>query len=437
MMRYAHDLKSPITMLHMLGIILPILGLVILPLISALITNVSAMTKMIIFVLFYNIFLPIAVFAYGMSLLSKRPTGYGESEVKISNKGGPFFLAFLILLLFLVIGLSPIYLHSQGIDFEIVGFGKFIDYRGNSGPYGTGALMLSLFIPFGIALALGIYYKLITKNLIKMRNETIKLEKEFGSSLFQLGNRVGDGIPTELAFSNVAETMGGTPTGNFFRLVYRNISELGMSIKEAIFSHKVGAILKYPSGLIKSSMEVLIEASRKGPKVVAQSMTTLSNYVSKIHDVNERLKDLLADVISSMKSQVSFLAPLIAGIVVGIASMIVNVLGKLETLMENAKGASLEPGMGFGALEQFRGILNISAVIPSYHFQLIVGIYVIEIVIILTILTNGIENGIDKLNEKNSIGKNLIWSSLLYSIVAFLVIFVFNLLAETILKITA
>ena len=32
MLHYAHNLKGPLTALHMLGIILPILGLVILPL---------------------------------------------------------------------------------------------------------------------------------------------------------------------------------------------------------------------------------------------------------------------------------------------------------------------------------------------------------------------------------------------------------------------
>ena len=35
MLHYAHNLKNPITMLHMLGVILPILGLVIFPLIGA------------------------------------------------------------------------------------------------------------------------------------------------------------------------------------------------------------------------------------------------------------------------------------------------------------------------------------------------------------------------------------------------------------------
>ena len=43
----------------------------------------------------------------------------------------------------------------------------------------------------------------------ELRDETKRLENEFASALFQLGNRVGDGIPTELAFSKVAETMEG------------------------------------------------------------------------------------------------------------------------------------------------------------------------------------------------------------------------------------
>src|SRR3989338_8615666 len=41
MLHYAHELKSPITMLHMLGIILPILGLVILPLVISFMKGVK------------------------------------------------------------------------------------------------------------------------------------------------------------------------------------------------------------------------------------------------------------------------------------------------------------------------------------------------------------------------------------------------------------
>jgi len=77
MLHYAHNLQSPLTMLHMLGIVLPILGLVILPLVVAFMEEVK---WYYLFVL-YVIIIPILVYYLGRTLLSKRPSGYGESDI--------------------------------------------------------------------------------------------------------------------------------------------------------------------------------------------------------------------------------------------------------------------------------------------------------------------------------------------------------------------
>ena len=76
-----------------------------------------------------------------------------------------------------------------------------------------------------------ISYKSKTQKLITTRNETKALESEFASSLFQLGNRLGEGIPAEMSFGRVAESLRGTPTANFFATVNSNIQQFGMSIK--------------------------------------------------------------------------------------------------------------------------------------------------------------------------------------------------------------
>src|SRR3989338_1395584 len=81
MLHYSHNLQSPITMLHMLGIILPILGLIILPLIVSFLEEV----KWYQIALLYNIALPITVFYLGKSILSKRPTGYGQTDISEEN----------------------------------------------------------------------------------------------------------------------------------------------------------------------------------------------------------------------------------------------------------------------------------------------------------------------------------------------------------------
>ena len=61
------------------------------------------------------------------------------------------------------------------------------------------------------------------------------------------------------------------------------------------------------------------------------------------------------------------------------------------------------------------------------------GIYVVQIVYILTILSNGIENGSDKLNEQYQLGKNLINSTVLYCLISFFVMVLFNFIASQIM----
>ena len=441
MLRYAHELNNPITMLHMLGVVLPILGLVIFPLVGSFL---GGLVKWYHLAFLYNIILPAIVFTFGISILSKRPTGYGESQISkelIKKRENIFFLSVFIAAIFLILGFFPLIIHliNPGTDIKLGAlFGNFLDYKeiANNmyGPFGVGALLFSFFIPFAFALALGYYYRSKTKKLIQLRNETKSLETEFASSLFQLGNRIGDGIPTELAFSTVAKNMEGTPSGNFFRMVDLNIRQLGMSVKEAIFNEKTGAILSYPSSLVQSSMEVLLESSKKGPMVVATSLISISTYVDRIHKVNERIKDLLGEVISSMKSQISFLTPAIAGIVVGISSMIVNIIVQLgEKIQGFQLGEGAELTGAAASLGTITQLFNVKDIIPGFFFQIVVGIYVVQSVYILTILENGIENGTDKVNEQYLLGKNLYKSVFLYIIIAAIVVVLFNILAQGIL----
>ncbi len=459
MLHYAHNLKSPITMLHMLGIILPILGLVILPLVVSFIPEI----KWYHLATIYNLFLPLLVYFMGKKILATRPTGYGETDISEDNpqlkkyrnvlftigktevKINPLYISVFIFMVLFTIGILPIILHA--LHFPDIGWGKvdktsscgfsfcFLGYEEDRenpgqeiGPFGIGAGILSMSLTLAFGLSLGMYYKLKSQNIIKIREESRRLEEEFAGALFQLGNRLGDGIPTEMAVGRVAETMEGTTSGKFFELVSNNIRRIGMSVEEAIFNPKYGALTYFPSKVIESSMKVLTESVKKGPAVAAQALINVSKYIKEIHRVNERLKDLLADVISSMRSQIKFLAPVISGIVIGITAMITNILGKLGgQLGQFNTGQS-----NLGALKNIPNILG-GRGIPAYYFQIMVGVYVVQIVWILTILTNGIENGSDNLNERYELGINLIRSTIMYIIVAGTVTLLFSIIANNIL----
>jgi len=176
-------------------------------------------------------------------------------------------------------------------------------------------------------------------------------------------------------------------------------------------------------------MKALVETARKGPSIVSSSLMTISNYAKKIKSVNERLKDLLADILSSMTSQISFLTPMIAGIVVGVGSMVTSIINRLGEQFANVSATG---GEALGNLGAIANILRIEDVIPTYHFQIIVGIYVIQITIILTILSTNIERGIDKTTTRNRISKNLMKGVGLYFVISLIGIVIFNMLANAV-----
>lgn len=452
MLHYAQNLKSPMTMLHMLGIILPILGMVILPLIVAFLTDKDTGLPLIQWyhlLALYNVILPIGVYYLGMTVLAQRPTGYGDTDISETIPGlqkyknllisvgkkefeiPPLFIALLLGAGLTLIGLIPLIFHAIGVP-DVIFFEDFklLDYRLVSGvelgPYGVGASVLSLFFPLALAFGVGIYFKLRSKNVILIRENAKKLEQEFASALFQLGNRLEDGLPVEIAVAKVGQVMEGTMSGAFFRVVMTNIQKLGMNVEDAIFNKNVGALVSFPSRMISSSMKVLSQASKKGPKIAGQAVINVSRYIKELHRVNERLKDLLADIISSMKSQISVMTPAIAGIVVGITSMITTIMGKLGE--KALTGEQMNVPGGFDPSDFFGGG------IPTYFFQIVIGVYVVQIIYILTVLVNGIENGSDKLNERFLLGRNLIRGTIIYVGISLIITLLFNFIASTVLQ---
>ena len=442
MLHYVHDVRAPLTNLYMLGIVLPTLAIAILPLASALLGGAINWFHVAIF---FNMIVPFFVFYLTSQVLSKRPGGYGETElleqnpdyVKYSSRK-PFYIALAFSLPIFIIGLLPLLFQTQlpamlGLqnDFSFSLFGaemQAFDFRDGKGPFGLLALLLSLLIPLSIALFFSISYQLKTKELIKTRRETKDFEREFSSSIFQLGNRLGDGMPAEIAFARVAESTRGTATAGFFKIVNSNIQQAGMSVEQAIFNKRRGAIIFYPSTLVKTSMQILVESVKRGLQVAARALMSISQYVKNIGKINERLRDLLADIISDMKSNMTFLAPVLTGIVVGLSTMITSIFGKLQTMLPEL-GAETEVGM-FGTIGTLTEMFNITEMIPPYFLQIVIGIYLIEIVFILTGTLVIVESGVDKLSEKSEISGNLRGGIFLYFIVALLATLALSLLAN-------
>jgi hypothetical protein len=102
---------------------------------------------------------------------------------------------------------------------------------------------------------------------------------------------------------------------------------------------------------------------------------------------------------------------LLSGVVVGLAVMITSILAKLDL----AKLAGDQTIAGLGGITT---LFQVKDMIPPYFLQITVGIYLIQIVFILTGALVTIDSGKDTLFQTNQIGINLKRGIVLYFVVA-------------------
>ena len=133
-----------------------------------------------------------------------------------------------------------------------------------------------------------------------------------------------------------------------------------------------------------------------------------------VHKTQEEVKDELSDTLSSMRFQAFALSPLISGVVVTMAILIIKILKQMsETIAETSISLPFLSSMG-------------DAGITPFQFVFIVAIYLIETCVILSIFINGIENGEDPVGKQSLIATSLMIGFLAFTITLVITLIVFD-----------
>jgi len=243
-----------------------------------------------------------------------------------------------------------------------------------------------------------------------------------------LGSRLTTGAPFENVLKEVTPKIKNLKISDFFSIIIYNMESFGMTLEQAIFDPVSGAINKYPSTLVEAIMKTVADVQKKGGFLnISKIMISISTYIKNIKSVEEDLQDLMGEVTSSLHIQSILLAPLTAGIVVALAAIIMSMLttfgGMTDPLYKSLGGYGTAGDVGSVFL---KGFIDIDKMIPIHFFQIIVGIYKIEIVILMTVFLSIIENGEENILMRVSIGKKLLMSTIIYSIIMILVYSAFS-----------
>ena len=212
---------------------------------------------------------------------------------------------------------------------------------------------------------------------------------------------------------------------NLFKKVLTNIRSFGCTIRMALFDEKVGALRYYPSHLIRSMLKILVDSLEKGVVGSAKTMLAISQYLKSVHQVEEHMKESLDETTSEMKFMLSMLAPISCGIVVGMATIMVMVLFHISKILVSVTGLSNSiPALSTPSM--LESLVDIKKIVPAEIFLVIVGAYMLEVIILLSIFLTRLEHGGDPLDFYKSLTIGLLIGMTIFSFSILLIYFMFS-----------
>ena len=201
---FNQELKMPVMVVHALGIVLPVMGLVLFPVIAVFL-NVSS----VVLFIGYDVMLPLVLYFVVSSILESRPATFSKIDITESPDvppPGKFRY-----------GKKNISALPMGIIVggSIVALGIVLYVIEMAGENFQGILP-ALVISMGLALGMGLYYMLLSKQRLALRDKTRKVEEEFAEALFQLGSHISGGTPIELSMERSMERIKGLAIRDLF-----------------------------------------------------------------------------------------------------------------------------------------------------------------------------------------------------------------------------
>ena len=398
MNQFASKLHQPTMFIYSVGIMIPLSIIAMLP--AAGLVGMKITIFQVFFL--YDIFLPLVILLYTRKILLSRPATFNPPVIPSThpdliniNKNKRLTLSLIAGFLVALPGFCFIVVQlimPNGSSNQLINFIVSPSGLNNFFP-------ITLFIIWGIAVAVTLYSISVYRPYKKVRDDIKQIEKEFGDALYILGKRIGEEKSPEESFIYTATTMEGSKIAEVFSQTGFNLTAMHTNIRDAMFSPEYGSLKHVYSDRVKAIMKLFVEGIQKSQRAVSISIIRIADHLKELQEVENKIKDTLYSLTSTLRSTAAVFAPLIAGVTLAITKLITTIIqsiqGKLPT--ESVMGGS-------NMLSNITESFTLENVRPEY-FTLVVGIYIIELVFLITRFTNGIDEGDDKAEYMYTLGK--------------------------------
>ena len=405
---FSREIRSTINLVSMLGITLPVMLLTIFPLASIFLGNIFS--PFVLFILF-DILIPfIAFFSINYAISSRMISIFSEDDIylfyylkrkdltnKLISIAGGFSVG--ILLFFIIFFVIYQYLYK----FDVLG------------------VLLSEFFVLLMGLSISLMAFTYYSHYKDLYKSLEKIEIDLPSFLLSLSSALNEGYPLEKAMIHVYSKYKSGPIGYFISKIYQNL-RMGLSFYDSIFDIRYGALSKIPSSKLRSIMELLYEAGSQSPTEASVITGIIAKYFLLISKVKERIKDLVAEDLSQLKSLLRILAPVILGIISAVSVMVIEILHRLSFQFNQISNLTLSDSNVSQYINSLPDIIfnifNLNSLISPSSMIIIIGIFNAAIAFVIVYAINSIENSGDKLRFYHYLYK--------YYIVNILMFFIFS-----------
>lgn len=160
----------------------------------------------------------------------------------------------------------------------------------------------------------------------KLRERIHRMERELSDVLLVLGRRIGEGRPPEEALQFAARTLEGGELAGALTDASARLLSARTDLEGALLSPEGGALRHLPSARVKALFRLFAVCVRKSPEAAGAAVTKLADHLRELRDVEERMKRMLSEVTSTMRTTSGVFAPLIGGVTVALSDTVGQIL---------------------------------------------------------------------------------------------------------------
>lgn len=413
--RFAESLAGRAKNLVVIGVLIPIMTLMLLPLLSVFLPE---LVKPSILLFVYIVFFPAITLVMAMSFAANRiqvdtiriEHSYKYKKLPLTAYIIPLGIAFVFSIPTIIqLNAMHSYLSIKDITFM--------------------PLINTWFLSLGLALAIYVFAYLYIKRYEKLWNEVYGIESDLPHLLQSFSTYLTLNISVENVIPQVIQDyeafgMKSHPVVRFFKVLLQELATTKQNLMQLI-KQKLPRIC--PSQKVSALLEQIISFTNISQKSAARAAKLVREQIISMYKLDDYIKTMLADTVGLINVTIVMLAPLLCAAAVIMSVAIVKSLNFIKEQLESIFTALGGTNLSFQ-------LVQVDKIISPFVIEAIVGVYLVETILTLSIFSTFIKIGNDRYQLLKNIKSNMVGFAIYSGILIIGYYFMLQVIFKAVLK---